>query len=356
MRYSVETIGLTKEFHIMGRRPLVSATNWGAWISNLGRFFKQVGRPKGNEILVALDHVDLKIKPGTIFGILGPNGAGKTTLIKLLSGLMTPDEGTAIVNGFDVVRQTDEVRKSVALVVMSSAGFERFLTGRENLEFYALMYDLTESEAKRKVRDVITLVGLDERADDWFGRYSSGMSQRLSIARGLLVDAPIFLMDEPTAMLDPVAAREIRRFVREELVQRLHKTVLYTTHQMAEAQAICDDVAILLRGKVAMVGKPRELIDSMATQARVVSIEARGISLGEARSVLEDLGCFQDTAISTSNSALPGLCIRASIFPGATSLTRVLTVLESVGAQVLSFKVEEPTLEDVFVKVAQGGD
>jgi len=233
--YAVQTLGLTKRF------------------PKLRRYREMLLHPFRREEITALQGVDLSINPGELFGILGPNGAGKTTLIKILATLILPDAGQALVAGWDVVEHSRKVRSRIGLVVNEERSFYWRLTGRQNLEFFAALNNLPPREAERRIQQVLELTDLLPQADKMFKDYSTGMRQRLAIARGLLTDPEILFLDEPTRSLDPVSAEHLRSFVAEELVRRRGKTVLLATHNLLEAD-ICHRLALLDQGQVRICG------------------------------------------------------------------------------------------------------
>jgi len=200
--------------------------------------------------LTAVDHLNLEIRKGELFGLLGRNGAGKTTLVKILCTLLPPDEGTASVNGFDVVKQQMQVKRSIGTIFsVGERGFFWRLTGYGNLEFYASIYNVPRRGRRERIMNVMDLVGMKDNAFELFQKYSGGMKRKLALARALLPDPPILLLDEPTTGLDVVSSRGIRDFIRNDLSRKAGKTVLYTTHYIEEAAQICDKVAILQKGR-----------------------------------------------------------------------------------------------------------
>ena len=213
-------------------------------------------RPSGIEVL---RNISLEVRPGEVLGLLGPNGAGKTTLLEILSTLLLPTSGRAWVCGYEVVNQAAQVRKVVGYCPSASQSFYPRLTGVGNLEFFAVLNDFRPREAKEKIGMVLDLVGMDGASNAPFQWYSEGMKQRLSLARALLTDPPVLLLDEPTKSLDPLLQGEVRRFLRTTLVEKLGKTVLLVTHSLAEAEEVCDRLAIIYRGKSLSVGTPEEV-------------------------------------------------------------------------------------------------
>jgi ABC-2 type transport system ATP-binding protein len=218
-------------------------------------FTKPFTRP---ERVHALRGVTLQVREGEVFGLLGPNGAGKTTLLKILSCLVLPDAGSARVGGHDVVDE-DEVKPKIGLVNSDERSFYWRLSGRENLRFFAELYDVPRPTRETRIATLLARVDMVEAADRRFADYSSGMKQRLAIARAMLHDPPILFMDEPTRSLDPASALSLREFALDELKARDGKTILIATHNLREAEAMCDRLAILVKGQVRQVGTVDEV-------------------------------------------------------------------------------------------------
>jgi ABC-2 type transport system ATP-binding protein len=206
----------------------------------------------------ALRGVDLHVKTGEIFGLLGPNGAGKTTLVKILSCLVLPDRGRALIGGVDV-RHENDVKARLGLVHSDERSFYWRLSGRDNLRFFARLYDVPGKRIESRIDELLRKVDLVDAAPRRFSDYSSGMKQRLAIARALLHDPPILLMDEPTRSLDPAASLSLRALIRDELKARDGKTILLATHNLHEAEALCERTAILVQGQVRQIGTIAEI-------------------------------------------------------------------------------------------------
>jgi len=238
-RFIIETVNLTKRFY--------PAKNLRQLIFN-----------SGGRAVSAVKGVSLQIKPGELFVLVGPNGAGKTTLIKMLAGLILPTEGSAKVNGYDVIRDEMRIKESAGLLTGEERSFYWRLTGRENLNFFAALYNLSGEKAKRRIAELIELLAI-EGLDRRFQEYSTGMKQRLAIVRALLNNPQLIFMDEPTKNLDPLAARDLRDFIKDELVGAKRKTVLFCTHNLTEAQALGARIAIMDKGRIKGVGSPGDL-------------------------------------------------------------------------------------------------
>lgn len=221
------------------------------------RELRRTYQSRGSEPRNALDGVDLTVEAGEVHGLLGPNGAGKTTLCKILCTLLIPTSGSAHVDGFDVVEQAAAVRRTIGIVFGGDRGLYTRLTARENLEYWAALYLQKPREARKRVAQLLERVGLDGRADERVETFSRGMKQRLHLARGLIGDPRILILDEPTVGMDPVAARDFRSFVGE--LRAEHRTVLITTHDMAEAEAVCDRVSLVDGGRLLGTEDPRTI-------------------------------------------------------------------------------------------------
>ena len=205
----------------------------------------------------AVDHVNYIIEEGEIFGLLGPNGAGKTTTILMLLGLIPPTEGTAIVNGADIIEKPLEARRTVGLLP-EGAGFYENLNARQNLSFYAELAEVPTSVAKERIEKLIDMVGLGTKRDVKVGAYSRGMKQRLGIAQSLVRDPKILILDEPTQGIDPEGTRDFRELIRM-LSKEKGMTIIFTTHVLYEVNKLCDRVAIMKNGTIAGIGTITEL-------------------------------------------------------------------------------------------------
>ena len=292
------------------------------------------------ERIQALRGVDLHVQKSEIFGLLGPNGAGKTTLLKILSCLVLPDRGRAVVAGEDVVNE-GKVKPKIGLVHTDERSFYWRLSGRENLDFFSQLYDVPRKRSKARINELLERVDMVEPADRRFADYSSGMKQRLAIARALLHDPPILLMDEPTRSLDPASAAALRTFIRDELKARDGKTVLLATHNLREAETMCDRVAILVKGKVREIGTVEEV--------RRWGINERRFRLEVASWPAELSGPFR----LVSDEPLNGIRRVTVALDGDARLDDVLRLLLSAGAVVHACDRVEPDLEDAFSRILQ---
>jgi ABC-2 type transport system ATP-binding protein len=238
---AVQLDGVVKRFPV--RRPLASALR----------------RPFTREERVALAGVSLAVATGECFGFLGPNGAGKSTLFKMLATLVLPTEGSASVCGLDVVDDAEGVRALIGVVPAEDRSLFWRLSVTENLRLHASLHGLRGAERRERVAWAAEMVQLSDVASLTAGRLSTGMRQRLLLARALVARPAVLLLDEPTRSLDPVAARDFRRFLREEIVGRQRRTVLLATHAAEEAFELCDRIAVLDHGRVAAEGSAAAL-------------------------------------------------------------------------------------------------
>jgi ABC-2 type transport system ATP-binding protein len=225
--------------------------------------------------LIAVDNLTVGIPYGQIFGLLGPNGAGKSTTVKMLTTLLDPTSGKAIVAGFDVVKAPAEVRRRIGYVpqMLSADGA---LTGRENLMLSAKLYGMPRSERSGRIEDALLFMGLHEAADKLVKTYSGGMIRRLELAQAMIHRPVILFLDEPTIGLDPVARHTVWERLRD-LRRDYNMTILITTHDMDEADVLCDVLALLHQGRVAVTGKPADLKAELGTTATLDDVFVRYI-------------------------------------------------------------------------------
>jgi ABC-2 type transport system ATP-binding protein len=286
----------------------------------------------------ALDGVDLHVKTGEIFGLLGPNGAGKTTLVKILSCLVLPDRGRALIDGVDV-RHENKVKPRLGLVHSDERSFYWRLSGRDNLKFFARLYDVPGKRIKSRIDELLVKVDLVEAADRPFSGYSSGMKQRLAIARALLHDPPILLMDEPTRSLDPAACLSLRAFIRDELKHRDGKTILLATHNLREAETLCDRIAILVKGSVRQTGTVAEV--------RRWGVDERQFRLDVTNWRDDIQGPFRVVSVERIN----GIRRVVVALDGDGRLNDVLGAVMSEGCVIHACDRVEPDLEEAFARL-----
>jgi ABC-2 type transport system ATP-binding protein len=288
----------------------------------------------------ALRGVDLTVERGAIFGLLGPNGAGKTTLTKILSTLLLPTSGTALVLGHDVTRETDWLRPRMGLVLGGERGLYNRISGRDNLRYFGDLYGVPLSEREPRIREVLERVGLTDAADRRVEEYSRGMKQKLHVARGILHRPEILFLDEPTIGLDPKSARETRKLIRSLVSDGV--TIFLTTHYMFEAEELCPKLAILSKGRIVA----RDTVDGL-----------RALVGGDRTIELEDYG-FEDREVELVRR-LPGVSkVVAEEFGPVLRLTMRIRTRETTADHVraalpahpeLAVKERRTSLEDVYL-------
>ncbi len=289
----------------------------------------------------ALNDVSFEVEEGEIFGLLGPNGAGKTTLIKILTTLLLPTAGRVLVNGFDAAKDENQVRATVGCMLMGERGLYWKLTGRENLEYFAALYHLPPKKRKERAADILRLIQLEDIADRTVETYSSGQKMKLAFGKALIQDAPLLVLDEPTNTLDVPSASELRAIVRQ--LNQQGKTVIYTTHIMSEAEALCRRVAIIDRGELLAIGSPAELKASLNSE-RVIHIE--GVISAQA---VEQVLRLPDVSRATRSVKNGATLLTVVSEQGCDILPDLIRVLTENGARIQRVAPEEPTLEDVFI-------
>jgi len=290
----------------------------------------------------AVDGIDLVVEPGEIFGLLGPNGAGKTTTMKMLATLLIPTSGTIRVLGVDPLERPRDVRARLGAMLSGERSLYWKLTGRENLEYFAALYHVPPSETKARIANVLAAVKLADRADDYVERYSTGMRQRLALARALLPNPPLVVLDEPTVGLDPQASRDLRDRVRELKAQG--RTVLLTTHYMEEADQLCDRVAIIDHGRIVALDTPAALKRTIRAE-EVVRLE---IALqGDERPVIDRLA--RSATVARSERSNGTLAVTAHCASARDFVPAAFDAARSTGATIRHVEVVPVTLEDVFL-------
>jgi len=298
---------------------------------------RRVFTPRKREPVVALDGVSLSIPTGEVHGLLGPNGAGKTTLVKILSTVLLPTDGQASVCGYDVVAATREVRPLIGIVFGGERGLYTRLSARQNLEYWGALYRLTGGEIRSRSAALLERVGLTDRADQRVEEFSRGMKQRLHLARGLMGDARVLFLDEPTTGMDPLAAREFRALIAQ--LKDEGRTILLTTHDMVEAETVCDRVSLIDRGRLIATETPRSLGTLISRFQRIDVEDAPGVILTEIESVPGVASVAEQpdgsVRIEVNEEGATAIVLRRLVESGVTSVRTSLPGLEEVYVHVI---------------------
>ncbi len=280
--------------------------------------------------LKAVDKLNLKIKKGEIFGLLGPNGAGKTTASHMLCTILKPTSGTAVVNESDIVKEPAKVRKSIG-IVFQQPSVDDLLTGRENLRMHTFLFGVPRETRKKRIEEVLSLVGLEKRADNLVRTYSGGMRRRLELARGMMHNPAVLFLDEPTLGLDPQTREHLWKYI-SALARREKMTILLTTHYMEEAELLCDRVGIIDFGRIIALDTPKKLTAQLGGDKIILKTKKPNIA------VLKKLGCIK--SIRRKGGTLELIASE-----GGYNLKKIL---EKAG-QVKDVEVKPTTLNDVFL-------
>ncbi len=289
--------------------------------------------------LVALNAFDLTVPQGSIFGLLGPNGAGKTTLIRILTTLMRQDSGEALVEGFDTRTQGKEIRRLIGVVPQENS-LDRYLTARENLELHARLHGMPAQRYRQRIDEILTLMGLAERQNDFPDTYSGGMLRRLVVARALLHEPKLLFLDEPTTGLDPQSRRAVWDYVRSVAGSM---TIILTTHYLEEAEQLCDRIAIIDHGRLIALGSPQEL-KARLTGGAVYEIEF-GRDGEQFAAALRNLACIGTLQVE-------GRTVIVEL-ERWECLSEVIAALN--GAEVRRISLKDRTLEEIFISLTGEG-
>ncbi|MFN2182868.1 MAG: ABC transporter ATP-binding protein [Anaerolineae bacterium] len=286
--------------------------------------------------VVAVDHLTLEVQAGEVFGFLGHNGAGKTTTVRMLNGVLAPTSGTARVLGLAPMEQGPALRRRTGVLTETPSLDER-LTGRENLEIFAALYGVPRREIAARVQELMEVFQLDNRAEEKAGDYSKGMKQRLALARALIHRPELLFLDEPTSGLDPVATRLVHDLIMH-LSHDEERTVFLCTHNLDEAQKLCDRVAVLEHGKVVALGTPDELANKIGRSQR---LELQ-VAPGDEEAVLRLLKEAPGVSAHREDGTIVAAGAEWAAIPG------LVTSLASAGVRIYRVAPQEASLEDTY--------
>lgn len=285
----------------------------------------------------AVNELTFAVPEGELFGLLGPNGAGKTTTINMLSTLLKPTSGRARVAGFEISKDRDNVRKCIGIVFQDPA-LDVKLTGRENLDFHAMMYNLDRETRRRRIAEVLELVELTDKARVLVEKYSGGMKRRLEIARGLIHHPRVLFLDEPTLGLDAQTRRHIWDYIRK-LNRDIGVSIILTTHYMEEADYLCGRIAIMDAGKFVALDSPPKLKDVLGGDVVTLEVEGPAETL---RDRAQKLAWIKVVKLRGPNLSL-------TMEKGERRIPELITLAQKSGLSVISVNLHKPSLEDVFL-------
>ncbi|MFC1948183.1 ABC transporter ATP-binding protein [Chloroflexota bacterium] len=301
--------------------------------------------------ITAVNELSFEVKEGELFGLLGPNGAGKTTLIKLLCCLVLPNSGNASIFGHDILRQEQVVKNLVGLVSAEERSFFWRLTGRENLKFFASLYRLSGQKANKRIDELLDFVDLADEGDIRFQNYSTGMRQKLAIARGLLSEPRIIFVDEPTRSLDPISAQNVRSFLKEKVAGE-GKTIILATHNLNEAEQLCDRLAIMHHGRLISIGSVHELRSIFQTYDGC-EFQVKNFN-NDILYHLQNIEGVHECNITGQQDSL--FKLEFKITNRLSVLPKVMHTLVNGGVEICNCQVNELPIDEIFAQAIEGSD
>jgi len=324
LSYAIETIELVKKY------------------PQIREYSDLIRHPFRKKETTALRGINLKIEKGGIFCLLGPNGAGKTSLIKILCTLVLPTSGKALVGGLDVEKDSNLVKQKFGFVVNDERSFYWRLTGRENLAFFAQLNNLSPSVFEERIQRIAQLLKLDEFLDRMFKDYSTGTRQKFSIARGLLTDPEILLMDEPTRSLDPSTSKSLIEFIKSTLVAANQKTILVASHNLQAVEALADKMAVIRNGEISLSGSLAEIKEKLKIKKRyLIDFDENGSQFREIRGAMSFNG---HVLFSNETESRWGVEINNS----QIKISDVLSEIVALGGRIQACRATEPNLTDIY--------
>lgn len=306
-------------------------------------WLKSRGRPPRRTVLT---DVGFEVRRGELFGLLGANGAGKSTVLRMLAGLVLPDTGRIVVDGIDALTDPVRMRRHIGLCTGEERSFYYRLTARSNLAYFGALAGLHRNELNARIEDVARTVDLSADLDRRFDQFSAGMKQRLSFARALLADPDVLLLDEPTRAVDPVHAHELRRFMREDLVNEQGKTVVLATNLLDEAWEVCDRIAVLRAGRIVTVASPSEL-GRIGAPVRRYSISVDHLD----DRLLERMRLVPGLIGVSSMPIDDGIRLSVDMDEDPRTLTKLLHAVSANGVSITRVQPENVRPVDVFTRL-----
>ncbi|MCJ7608014.1 MAG: ABC transporter ATP-binding protein [Thermoplasmata archaeon] len=316
-------------------------------VKSLTRVFQP--KKKEGDTIKALDSVDLTIEKGELFGLLGPNGAGKTTLLKILSTLLLPTSGKAYVAGFDVENDLHAVRSRINMVSGGEISGYGLLTVRENLWMFSQFYGIKSKVAKAKIDELLIRFGMEDKRDAKVRTLSTGQRQKMNVIRGFVTNPEILFLDEPTLGLDVNASRQVRDFILDWVSKDEGRTVVLTTHYMAEADELCDRIAIIDDGKILACDTPTNLKRLVKTN-KTLSLDV---------TMMKDVGGLSSirgaSNFTSSHTVDTNMTNLRFVLEDESAISDIVSEILAKGSKIVSLQKKEPTLEDVFIKLVGKG-
>jgi ABC-2 type transport system ATP-binding protein len=297
----------------------------------------------------AITDINIKIRKGELYGLLGPNGAGKTTLIKILCTLIYPTSGTAFLNGTEITKQGDIIKKKIGYVLSDERSFYWRLTGRQNLKFFAILNNISSREAEKRIDNLLEFLDLGAHADQMFRDYSTGMRRKLAIARGLINNPEIIFMDEPTSGLDPVISQKIRKLIKEKLVGHEKKTVIFATHNLYEAEELCDSIAVIHKGKIITKG-PLEQIKTSFNTSKSYLMGLKDFKHSMLKSI-QEIEIVNHVKPISLRSISDTFQIEIEMINNNGDGHRLLEEVLGLGCKISHFYEKQTSLENLFPKI-----
>ncbi len=310
---------------------------------------KEATRGKKN-MKTVVDHITIEVPKGQFLGLLGPNGAGKTTLTKMLVTLLLPDEGTALVNGYDILKEPAKVRGSIGHLHGETGGRSLYwrLSGRDNLKLFATLQEVPKEIAKKRIEAMISYFELEKIIDKEVRKYSTGEKVRTMLARTLIHNPPILILDEPTIGLDAATAVETRKFFTI-LNRELGKTIVFTSHVMSEVEELCERIAIMDKGIILADTDPHSLSALVKEQQKILIHILNMVDKKALIKYLEDIEGVKEVVLAVERSPITEVSV--VVEDELKALPILASKLGEAGYKVTSIEVEEPTLEEAFIKL-----
>ena len=300
-------------------------------IEDLTKIFKRrISKKNGKyEEIIAVDHINLTIKKGEIFGLIGPNGAGKTTTAKILSTLILPDEGTVTIDGYDVVDDADIVRKKIGLLAGEyTRSLYWRLNGIQNLKFFAKLRGMWDAE--QRIDELIDIFGLNDHKNELVMKYSTGMKHKLALAVGLLNDPPVLFLDEPLAGIDPITAYEIKELIKNKFTE---KTIVWTSHNLYEIEEMCDRIALINNGKIILDGEPEELKKNYWDHTKILITSDKP----NAFTSLQNIEIKDDIVQMKTDNV-------------KRTFLEIMELSKNKNIEIIEIKTMKPSLEEIFME------